>query len=284
MEIIKSLKETSFDTIFAAFNNAFCDYEVQITKEELKVMLTRRGFAPELSFGAFDNGKLVAFTLNGIGNFNGNKTAYDTGTGTIKDYRGKGIASKIFTYSMPFLKDAGISQYLLEVLQHNTNAVSVYQKLGFEVSREFCYFKQNATEVNTPSLPLQNGYSLQNITLGHKEQMMVFWDFTPSWQNSIEAITRCLADFTIIGAFAQQKLVGYCIFEPNSGDITQIAVDKAHRRKGIATALLNEAVKHNRYDSIKAINTEATCEPITAFLTSNNITLLGKQFEMIKMI
>lgn len=276
------LKTTSFDTIFEAFNEAFSDYEVQVTKDELKVMLTRRGFLPELSFGAFDNGKLVSFTLNGIGNFCGIKTAYDTGTGTLKEYRGKGIASKIFNYSIPYLKEAGVSQYLLEVLQHNTNAVSVYCKLGFEVSREFCYFKQSASEVVLADKPLQNGYTLQNITLEHKERMMEFCDFAPSWQNSFEAVSRCLADFTITGAFDQQALIGYCIFEPNSGDITQIAVDKAYRRKGIASALINEITKHNRYSSIKAINTEAPCEPITAFLTSKNITQLGKQYEMIK--
>jgi ribosomal protein S18 acetylase RimI-like enzyme len=282
METIQSLKTISFDTIFTAFNEAFSDYEVQVSKEELEAMLTRRGFLPELSFGAFDNGKLVAFTLNGIGIFGGIKTAYDTGTGTLKDYRGKGIASKIFTHSIPYLKDAGVSQYLLEVLQHNTNAVSVYRKLGFEVSREFCYFKQPASEVVLDHKPLPNGYALQNITLEYKEQMMEFWDFAPSWQNSFEAVSRNIADFTAIGAFDQQTLVGYCIFEPNSGDITQIAVDKAHRRRGIASALLNEAAKHNRFSTIKAINTEITCEPITAFLASKNISLLGKQFEMIK--
>jgi len=50
------------------------------------------------------------------------------------------LATKIFEYSIPFLKKANVSQYLLEVLQHNTKAVSVYKKIGFEVSREFNYF------------------------------------------------------------------------------------------------------------------------------------------------
>ena len=81
--------------------------------------------------------KIVAFTLNGIGYFNRIPTAYDTGTGTLKNYRGKGLATKIFEYSIPYLKSANVKQYLLEVLQYNTKAVSVYRKLGFEVIREF---------------------------------------------------------------------------------------------------------------------------------------------------
>jgi ribosomal protein S18 acetylase RimI-like enzyme len=105
-------------------------------------MLKRRGFNPDLSFAAFDNNEIVSFTFNGIGNFNGIPTAYDTGTGTLKSHRGKGLATQIFEYSIPYLREAGIRQYLLEVLQHNTKAVSVYKNLGFKTSREFNYFAQ----------------------------------------------------------------------------------------------------------------------------------------------
>ena len=89
---IKSLSKIEFGTIFKAFNQAFADYEVQINELQLKIMLKRRGFNPDLSFAAFDGHEIVAFTLNGTGNFNGIPTAYDTGTGTLKGYRGKGLA------------------------------------------------------------------------------------------------------------------------------------------------------------------------------------------------
>ena len=46
-------------------------------------MWKRRGFNPDLSFAAFEKNDIVAFTLNGVGNFNGRKMAYDTGTGTL---------------------------------------------------------------------------------------------------------------------------------------------------------------------------------------------------------
>jgi ribosomal protein S18 acetylase RimI-like enzyme len=81
-----------------------------------------------LSFGAFKNEDLLAFTFNGIGEYHGIKTAYDTGTGTLKEYRGQGLAKCIFQHSLPFLEEAGIRQYLLEVLQHNEGAVALYKK------------------------------------------------------------------------------------------------------------------------------------------------------------
>jgi len=85
-----------------------------------------------------------------------------------------------------------------------------------------------------------------------------------------------------LGAFAENKLAGYCVFEPTSGDITQIAVDKQYRRKGIATSLLHEIMNINKNDAVKIINTDISCRSITDFLAAKNITPTGKQFEMVK--
>ena len=120
---IKSLAHTSFETLAESFGAAFAEYEVQISPDELRTMLRRRGFEPALSFAAFDDtGNIMGFTLNGIGTFAGVPTAYDTGTGTLPEYRGQGLATQIFETSLPHLRAAGIVQYLLEVLQHNTTA------------------------------------------------------------------------------------------------------------------------------------------------------------------
>lgn len=100
---IKSLINTSYDDLFEVFEQAFADYEVQLNKTELRKMMKRRGGDPKLSFAAFDADRMVSFTCNGIGNFNGTLTAYDTGTGTLKDYRGQGLATKVFEESIPDL-------------------------------------------------------------------------------------------------------------------------------------------------------------------------------------
>jgi len=281
---IKSLGETSFDVIFKAFNQAFADYEVQLNKAQLQAMFKRRGFNPSLSFAAFDENEIVAFTCNGIGDFKGVATAYDTGTGTLKDYRGKGLATKIFEYAIPYLKEANIEQYLLEVLQHNTKAVSVYRNLGFEVTREFNYFMQENKEIKNENKTPDILYSIQAIDIDKFRSVSGFWDFYPSWQNSFESIGRALESFISLGVFVDHKLVGYCVFEPVSGDITQIAVDKNFRRKGIASLLLQEMIKLNKYSSIKAVNTDIECDSVTCFLNAKNITVKGTQFEMVRKI
>jgi len=282
MESIKSLDTVNFKSIYSSFQEAFSDYEVQVNAEELRIMLSRRGFDPSLSFGLFEDNKLTSFILNGIGEFNGIKTAYDAGTGTLKDSRGKGYASRIFNYSLPFLKHSDVKQYLLEVLQHNDNAVSVYRKLGFEVSREFNYFIQQASLVNIPVKILPSGYEVREISSRKLGDMEDFSDFNPSWQNGYEAIWRRIEDFRLFVAFNDTKPVGYCIFEPVSGDVTQIAVARAHRRIGIASALLAEALKTNLHTNVKVINTEIECSNITNFMSSCGIPPIGRQFEMIR--
>ena len=145
---IRNLEHTDFETIFHGFKKAFADYEIHFEKEEVRSMLKRRGYNPQLSFAAFDNDEIVAFTLNGTGTFNGVLTAYDTGTGAIKQYRGQSIAGKIFTHSLPFLKESGISQYLLEVLQNNQKAIGVYRRMNFEVTRKFDCFRQTIEHID----------------------------------------------------------------------------------------------------------------------------------------
>ena len=281
---IKSLEEVPFNLIYNAFSIAFEEYEVQLNQRQLIKMLNRRGFEPILSFAFFDNRDIVAFILNGIGNFRGIATAYDTGTGTLKEYRGKGLATKLFNYSIPFLRQRNIRQYLLEVIQSNTNAVSVYTTLGFRITREFNYYIQDKSAFIGP----ENGNSRFDLVklggLYQVDELTSFWDFYPSWQNGFEAIERDPESFEIIGVYDGQTLAGYCVHEPDSGDITQIAVNKNYRSKKISTHLLNAAVSDSLCNVVKIINTETSCRTINDFLLSAGMEIKGKQFEMIKNI
>lgn len=279
---IRSLSNTSFERISEAFIQAFADYEVSISTEQLRLMLKRRGFNPDLSFAVFIGEDIVAFTFNGIGYYNGKPTAYDTGTGTLKEYRGQGLATQIFEYSIPYLKEHGIEQYLLEVLQNNTKAISMYRNLGFEIVREFNYFMQKNGEIVNKTKNSDLSCSIWKIEIEEYSGLSGYWDFIPSWQNSFESIKRASEELLSFGAFIGDNLVGYCVFDPTSGDITQIAVDRPYRRDGVASLLLNEIMKWNKSDIIKVLNTDISCDSISAFLKTKNIEMKGKQFEMIK--
>jgi len=281
---IRSLADSTFDQLYACHIEAFKNYPFQWSKEALQKTIHRRGYDPSLSFGAFYNDTLVAFTWNGIGIFNGVNTAYDTGTGTIEAHRGKGLASRIFEYSIPSLKEAGIEQYILEVLTENKKAYSVYHKQGFVTTRTFDCFRSNMNEWQMPEYHLKEDVALKKIDLSYQPQMETMTDFPLSWQNRFEALLKEPGDFVIMAAFKNEQLVGYGIAEPGSGDISQLAVAKNERRKGIGSMILSELKKYIQADIVKIINIPENEKGIIDFVTKNGVPKIVSQFEMIKPI
>jgi ribosomal protein S18 acetylase RimI-like enzyme len=278
---IRPLKNVTPDTLYQAFSAAFRDYEMQLNKQELAHMLQRRGFDPGLSFGAFDRSRLVAFTFNGIGIFEGLPTAYDTGTGTVTEYRGQGLAKQIFTHSIPFLKEAGVKRYLLEVLQHNTSAVNLYLKLGFEITREFHYFVQKTESLKFDAKALMPECRIQAVEIAALSGVD-YSDFTSSWQNSQPSILRGSAALKAMAVYLDGGIIAYCIYDPGSGDIASLAVAQDHRRSGVGTQLLNSVLQDLHSGVVKVINIPLEAQGATAFLSSLHMVPSGKQFEMIR--
>ncbi|MDE5637716.1 MAG: GNAT family N-acetyltransferase, partial [Alistipes sp.] len=220
------------------------------------------------------------FTLNGTGFRNGIATAYDTGTGTIPEYRRQGLAQRIFAHSVPHLKAAGIRQYLLEVLQHNQSAAAVYRKAGFTAVRELDYYVQEKSLLHIA--PRDCRCDIGCIDADTARQARRFRDFEPSWQNDFESVARAGGDLSCRGATVDGILAGYCISEPASGDITQIAVAPEYRRRGIGRALLADAAALGTSAVVKVTNTDSTHAGIAGFLNALNIRRKGRQFEMLK--
>ncbi len=140
-----TLEETPMDQIHGAFMEAFSDYQVdvQASYESFVTSMTRNGFSGRLSIGAFDNGKLVGFILNGQRLWNGEPTIYDLGTGVIPQMRKRGITSQMLDQTKKVMQEEKVEQYLLEVIQTNENALRLYQRKGFQINRELkCYHIQ----------------------------------------------------------------------------------------------------------------------------------------------
>lgn len=62
---IRNLENVNFDVIFRAFEEAFADYAVKFSENQIRAMLIRRGFNPVSSFAVFNAGCIVAFTAQG---------------------------------------------------------------------------------------------------------------------------------------------------------------------------------------------------------------------------
>jgi ribosomal protein S18 acetylase RimI-like enzyme len=279
MTDIRTLQHLSPQELYEAFNLAFFDYKRSWTRSEFGNMLERRGYSAAHSYGAFEEKQLVSFILNGCGNLHGRKAAYDTGTGTIAEYRGKGLTKEIFIVCEAALRTEGFETYVLEVLQDNAKAISIYKKAAFGISREFnYYFQADPTIVGAKTPPAKIG----TIHLGEIAEWQPMLDSPPSWQNNYESLERVRERLQIIGAFIGTKLAGFGVIEPSSGDIPQVYVLKESRRKGIGSMLLRELIQRNNSRVIRILNIESGCETVNAFLAYHHIGISGKQYEMVK--
>ena len=279
---VRSLAETPTKIIYPAFRNAFLDYSepIDIPHEQFKYMLERRGYKAELSFGAFIGETLVGFTLNGVAQWNKRLTAYDTGTGVIVGFRNQGIAKRIFNESIPMLREKNISQYLLEVIKTNTAAFNLYKNSGFRITREFNFYiaPKQTLKFSKSAVPV---HTIKVIDKPDWDQLGSFWDFYPSWQNSIDALNRKKEHITILGIWLENNLAGYGVVEKHSGDIPQLAIARVYRRKGMATALLKYMVSIVRASNISIINTKADYQPFIDFAASINLHPGAGQYEMV---
>ncbi|WP_160687701.1 GNAT family N-acetyltransferase [Clostridium sp. C2-6-12] len=276
-----TFENISIEEIHKTFLDAFSDYQVKIDLPLLKLqqMLLRRGYVAKGSVGAFNNNELIGFILNGIRQWKGKMTAYDTGTGVIKNFRNKGITSNMFQNSKEILKKIGVEQYLLEVIQSNNAAVNLYKKEGFEILRDFqCYSldKNEYTSIKTYEIQRIN-----KITEDCFEKIKKFWDFEPSWQNSIDSINAVSDKFVYCMVNIENVIVGYGIIEKSTGDIPQIAVDKKYRGKGIGRSIFTELLNSTEAQSIKVLNVESKCSSMENFLLNLGFEQNVKQYEMV---
>ncbi|MFA8342926.1 MAG: GNAT family N-acetyltransferase [Rhodothermaceae bacterium] len=276
----KSLTDVSYQEIHDAFAKAFADYYApfDLTLEEMAFMIERRGYNPDISFGAFYEGELVGFTLNCMGEWKNILTAYDTGTGIIKEHRKKGLAKQIFIESMPVLKKHNINQYLLETIDENVPAIELYKKMGFATSREFDFSIVKIEDVNF-SKP-DDSFELEITKNIDWQKFKTFWNENPSWQNSVEAVTRKQNYFVCCVAKHKDEIVGYGLIQKSNGDVPQLAVKKEFRKKGIGSAILKELSVHTEADEFRIINSVRKDEETNGFFKKIGIVKKGGQLEM----
>src|SRR5262245_33041074 len=176
------LSAADFDAVYECFLAAFSDYEVdmQMSREQFRQRITRDGVDLAMSAAAFDNERMIGFCINGFGEWQGKSTAYDAGTGVISGYRGRGVAKELFAFLELKLKEAGISQYLLEVLTSNVPAATLYRKLGFVDTRRLAVFRANSQKGTKD--PTERPVTIKQVERPDWGLFQTFWDGYPSWQ------------------------------------------------------------------------------------------------------
>ena len=273
------MSSADFDSLYECFLTAFSDYAVdmQMSREQFRQRITRDGVSLTKSAGAFDGERMIGFCINGVGDWQGKSTAYDAGTGVIPGYRGRGVAKELFAFLELRLKDAGVIQYLLEVLTSNVPAATLYRKLGFIETRSLAVFRsqpqKGTKDVNETNI------TVRRVETADWPLYQSFWDGYPSWQNSIDAIERVITDRSIIGAYENNECVGYGVVFMPSANLMQLAVSPSHRRKGVGSAILASL---ETSEPLKINNIDEKLQGSLAFYEANGYKQVLGQYEMIK--
>lgn len=271
------LMDSDFEHLHETFLEAFSDYLIpfQISVEQLRNHIRQNLVDFDQSVGMFSQDRMVGFSLNGFGEWNGLRTVYDAGTGVIPTFRGQRVGRRIFEFILPHFGARGFEQMLLEVISDNTRAVRLYESLGFVVSRDLGYLEcPNGVHAAPP-----NGVS---IAVDDHPKWSVFARFAEtktSWQNSIVSMQRSTKK-RVVTASLKGESIGYGVYFPMSGIVTQIAVAAEHRGRGIGKAILasiDERIEKGQ--TLRASNVERR-SGVAAFLKACGFREAFFQHEM----
>jgi len=207
--------------------------------------------------------------------------AFDDGTGIIKEYRGQGIAGKMFKYALVKIKKRGITKFMLEVLQENRAAIRAYQKEGFEIKRELNCYSLDLKNFHSglDSLP---GITIESLTKKQVGKYFHFVDYELSWEQMYEAI-KCINDEIVIdGAFFQDECIGFIVYYPVTDWVFVIATIEEYQNQKVDLLLLTQLIK-----KVKSTRPELYVDNIPPdyrlcqMLESIGFKLFTKQYEMV---
>ncbi|WP_316809789.1 GNAT family N-acetyltransferase [Pedobacter heparinus] len=273
------LKNISTNTLLQTFNDAFSDYLVKmhLTKEQLERKLVADAIDLRLSAGTYEDGRLIGFILHGINDMGHEKVAYNAGTGVLPSKRGHNLTKAMYQYILPLLEKEGVTTCILEVLEKNLPALKTYQAIGYQFKRELVCFKGIPKIADTNS----GSADIRKIEQVDWTMLSTFWDWQPSWQNSIAAMQNLGEHNKTVGIYLKDELIAYLSYNPLNNRIAQFAVHKSHRRAGYGKALFQHVFQTNKTE-IFIINVDIeSCTTIT-FLGSIGLFPYICQYEMEK--
>jgi len=259
--VIRTLTPDDFESLYAAFQSAFSDYVVKLTltREQFAEMITRRGWRPELSVGAFEGDLMIAFTINGV---DGDR-AYDSGTGVVPTHRRTGLARALMERSFELLRDC--SEYVLEVIDANTRAADLYRSLGFRETRGLQCWAIDIPDASASEFPLR-------LLDGNP----IAPDIEPSWQNSTASIRRARDPHVVLG-----NEDAYAVVFPSNGDLSQLLVRRETRRRGLGTRLVRSAAAVAG-KPLRIVNVDESDRGFASFLESLGARRTVRQLEMVR--
>lgn len=279
---IRSLSASDISEMHQAFIRAFSDYPLtlQMDREQfVKKFVMKLDIDYDLSGGAFTKGRMVGFIFTSVGRYNGLNTAYNGGTGVIPEFRGLNLAKRIYRFLLNKFRNNHIDQCALEVLTDNEPAIAAYYSVGFQPHRLLRCFKIQKEEFR---------YAAVNPLLTIIEQKTPDWslyrsftDFESSFLDQTDRLSRNIQNEVLLEAWVRDVCAGFSVYQPDIGRVSQFAVRKDARRRGIATALFHRMLLESYTPYLTVLNIDEGEVSIKKFLKKIGFKNRVNQYEMI---
>lgn len=276
---IRQLTQSDIPQLLQTINGAFKDYIVpfQLDIEQLRQKISMEDIQLTWSVAAFAENRFVAFMMHGLREIDRQLVVYNGGTGVLPEFRRHGLVGKMYHYLIPFFKENKVRQVVLEAIESNGAAIRAYEKSGFSINRQLLCFSgviQPARVSDVARIQPLSNFSWQ--------EFQSFWDILPSWQSAAKSMDRLQP--SALGAYIDDKLAGYILFNPGNKRIYQVAVAPEYRRKGVGTQLFQTLKEEMPAEKISFNNVDAKAEDVKLFLEKQGLVNGINQVEMIKLL
>jgi ribosomal protein S18 acetylase RimI-like enzyme len=276
---IRNLADTPLETLCAAFNDAFSNYEVRtaLTVERLAEMLTTRSYVAGASLGYFLPDGLAAFALTGLRTIDGEAVGYDVATGVVQAHQKEGLGGLLAKALIDKGRELGLRRFLLEVLVNNAPAQKIYEKSGFRVTRRFgCYDLPRVDVAAGPPPPGEvDALPLPEATLDER----FYNSFQPSWQNALESYRNARDRHAVRTLWRDGRLLAYGIIQEARGSVIQLGLAPEVRHEAGFRAMVALLAERTAADRLFFANLESGSD-MDRLAKASGLNPVVDQFEM----
>ena len=246
---IKRLVDCTIQEGVDAWNYGFEGYyfDMKTTPEKFINRFFLEGLSPSLSIVAFQDHQPVGIVLNGIRELKRKKIAWNGGTGVASHLRNKGIGKLLMEETLSILKEENVDIATLEAVSDNKKAISLYEKMGYEIVDQLEYLKMLGPIKTNGFTDFKGDYTIERAIPQQVANIPFYKEMNPwqtQWQNAKDGEALILKD-------SSAAIIGYAYyrraFNEEGKHITtvlyQCEAEQGHRyAEKIMRLLLNEAL------------------------------------------
>ncbi|MBV6643978.1 MAG: GNAT family N-acetyltransferase [Cyclobacteriaceae bacterium] len=275
---IRPFQSSDLEALHSCFIAAFSDYEVPMrpTLDQFYGRLFRKlRIQDRFSYLAWQDEKPIAFLLHAKNLYRGKNTLYNGGTGVIPKARGQRIIADIHDLMLSEVLPQFAQRIVLEVITTNEKAIKLYKKMGYRIlQRVKCY---KSGDIYSPS-------ESSNIKIQHCESWMPqkyesIKNYDALFVDSNDHVLTSQDHEVLLEAISREDVVGYVLFQPKTGRISQIGIESSQPAE-VLMALLGKVQHLVGNMPLTILNIPETAGDIHSYLTTCGFENQLDQYEM----